>query len=66
MFMEKIVFCGDFYYDYPYISEDIRQMASYIKENHLKLIVNLEAPLVSSERQMKKRGPALVQGEKGN
>lgn len=64
MLMEKIVFCGDFYYDYPYIAEDIQQIASYIRENHLKLIVNLEAPLVNSEKQMKKRGPALVQGER--
>lgn len=62
--MSKLVFAGDFYYDYPYITDDIKKISEFVKKNDWSLIINLEAPLVESDEPIKKRGPNLAQGKK--
>ena len=49
----KILFLGDFIYDYPEIHEDILQLSEYIKHNNLITILNLEAPLKSNKKYKK-------------
>lgn len=61
--MAKLVFCGDFFYDYPYFAQDIKQISDYIRQEDLMLILNLEAPLADSSCPIKKRGPNLSQSE---
>lgn len=58
---EKFLFLGDFLYDYQDIKEDIIKLSDWIKKNQYKVILNLEAPLVSTNQKIKKRGPHLVQ-----
>jgi len=40
--MKKFLFLGDFFYDYDYIKDDIEELASYVQENDLEVILNLE------------------------
>ena len=61
--MSKLVFCGDFYYDYSYITDDILKMSQMIQKYNWKLIVNLEAPLIKTGDKVEKRGPRLAQSE---
>lgn len=44
----KLLFLGDFYYDYDYITEDIKRISKYIKDNNLITILNLEGTIKSS------------------
>ncbi|MBQ1812894.1 MAG: CapA family protein [Bacilli bacterium] len=41
----KLLFLGDFYYDYDYITEDIKKIAKYIKDNKYITILNLEGTI---------------------
>lgn len=59
--MEKILLLGDLYYDYDYISDDINEIAEYIRKNNYKVILNLEGPLHQSRQKVKKRGVNLHQ-----
>lgn len=58
---DKILFLGDFLYDYQDIKEDILRLSDWIKKNQYKVILNLEAPLIKADEKVKKRGPHLVQ-----
>lgn len=49
----KILFLGDFLYDYSYIREDIYELSKYIKTNKLITILNLEGPLKSGKKLKK-------------
>lgn len=55
----KLLFLGDFFYDYDYISEDIDELSQWIKANDYKTIVNLETVLSDKGTAIKKRGPNL-------
>ena len=37
----QLLWLGDFFYDYDYISEDIEKMSQWIKKNNYKTILNL-------------------------
>lgn len=47
--MEKLLFLGDFLYNYEEINEDIEEISKWIKRNGYKVILNLEAPLKSNK-----------------
>ena len=49
----KILFLGDFLYDYNTINEDIKKLGEYIKNNKLITVLNLEAPLKSNQKAKK-------------
>ena len=57
--MAKILFLGDFFYDYEDIKEDIEDIAKYINSNNYQVILNLEGALVKNDNAIKKRGPNL-------
>jgi len=40
--MKKIIFLGDFFYDYDYVKEDIKELSEFIKRNDYDVILNLE------------------------
>lgn len=61
--MSKLLFLGDFFYDYDMIKDDIEQISSWIKSNNYSVILNLEAPLCKSSSKLKKRGPNLYQSK---
>jgi len=46
---EKIIFLGDFLYNYKGYKEDIKKIGEWMKKNNYKVILNLEAPLKSSK-----------------
>lgn len=58
----KILWLGDFYYDYDSVSEDIKEIKKYIDDNNLKTILNLEGPICtkSENEKIEKRGPNLA------
>ena len=41
----KLLFLGDFYYDYDYIAEDIKKISDFIKKNNYTTILNLEGSI---------------------
>lgn len=56
----KLLWLGDFYYDYDYISQDIEIISKWIKENNYYTILNLEGTIDSKKYgKIKKRGPNL-------
>lgn len=58
--MSKLLFIGDLFYDYDYISEDIINLSKWIKDNKYKTIVNLEGCINLQEGvPIEKRGPNL-------
>ena len=57
--MDKILFLGDFFYDYDFVSNDIENISQFIKKNNYYCILNLEGALVSTNEKNKKRGPNL-------
>lgn len=61
--MTRIAFGGDFFYDYPCITEDIEKISDFIRQRDLILVINLEAPLVAAPFLATKRGPNLFQSE---
>ena len=46
----KILFLGDFYYDYDYVTDDIKKISKYIKDNNLITILNLEGTRFSKKK----------------
>lgn len=60
-----ILFLGDLYYDYDYITQDILEISDYIKKNNYSVILNLEGSITNSSNQkIKKRGEHLCQSNK--
>ncbi|MEA3573927.1 CapA family protein [Peribacillus frigoritolerans] len=57
--MSKLLFLGDFLYDYSSINKDIIEIAEWIKKNDYSVILNFEAPLTNNGNKIKKRGPNL-------
>ena len=55
----KLLFLGDFYYDYDYISEDIMVISEYLKEKQYNVILNYEAAPGRGGKPITKRGPNL-------
>ena len=56
----KLLWLGDFYYDYDYVSNDIEKLSKWIHDNNYKTILNLEGSLDSSiYTKIDKRGPNL-------
>lgn len=51
--MSKLLFLGDFFYDYNEIRHDIRRIAEYIKNNNYDVILNLEGS-VKTDTPLKK------------
>lgn len=63
--MEKILFCGDLFYDYDFISEDIESISDWIASNNVATILNLESPIGKGKgKAIKKRGPNLSSNKK--
>jgi len=64
----KILFLGDFYYDYDYITEDIKKISKYIKSNNLVTILNLEGTIETEYKVNKvvrlKFGDAFIEALK--
>lgn len=58
--MRKLLFLGDFFYDYDSVVDDIEEIADWIKENELSVILNLEGSLSNNGIKIKKRGPNLA------
>lgn len=59
----KLLFLGDFAYDYDVVKEDIKNIGNTIKKENLRAIINLEGPLCDgTQRQIIKRGSHLHQG----
>lgn len=59
--MSKLLFLGDFFYDYSSTLTDIEEIAEWIRENEYKVILNLEGPITNNGSNIKKRGPNLKQ-----
>lgn len=59
--MSKLLFLGDFYYNYENIEKDIDEISKFISDNGYKTIVNLEGSLCQTENKIEKRGPNLFQ-----
>lgn len=56
----KILWLGDFFYDYNYISDDIKEIGKWIKKNNYKTILNLEGTIdCENYNKIEKRGPNL-------
>lgn len=62
----KILWLGDFFYDYSYIRSDIKEMKEYIDKEDCQIILNLEGPICEKrkEKKIEKRGPNLASNEK--
>lgn len=61
--MKKIIFFGDFFYDYSVQQKDMTDIIKWIEKQDAAVILNLEGPLVNSEDKVKKRGPHLFQSQ---
>lgn len=60
-----ILFLGDLFYDYDYITQDIFEISDYMKKNNFNVILNLEGSITKpSNPKIKKRGEHLCQSEK--
>lgn len=57
--MSKILFLGDFFYDYDYFAEDIKKISKWINSNGIHVVLNLETSLVKTDKLIKKRGPHI-------
>lgn len=55
----KILFLGDLYYDYDFMTEDIKNIIEYIKFKNYKVVLNLESTIENIGKPIKKRGPNL-------
>ena len=40
-----ILFLGDLFYDYDYITQDILEISDYIKKNNYSVVLNLEGAI---------------------
>ncbi len=61
--MNKILFLGDFFYNFDVEEEDIGKISEYIRKNNYSCILNLEGCLAKSDEKIKKRGPNLYQSK---
>lgn len=53
----RLLFLGDFFYDYDYISDDIEEISKWIKKNNYQTILNLEGTIdCDSYTKIEKRG----------
>ncbi len=59
----KLLFLGDFLYNYEYYQDDISSIINWINENDYRVILNLEGPLNDSGKPIKKRGKLLRQSK---
>lgn len=59
----KILFLGDFFFDYLQIPSDLNKIVDFINDNDYKVILNLECSLSRSKFPVKKRGPNLCSSE---
>lgn len=59
----KILFLGDFFYDYNYKASDLKELIDYIKENEYSVVLNMETALFDANKPIKKRGPNLKSSE---
>lgn len=58
---KKILFLGDFFYDYDYVADDIKKISKWVKENNYVTILNLEGCFFKRDAEpIKKRGPNLA------
>ena len=59
---KKILFTGDFFYDYDDVRDDVINIGKWIRENDYMTVVNLEGPLAvpAPEHAVEKRGPNLA------
>lgn len=55
----KILFLGDFFFDYDHIPDDIYRIGEFIQKNDLNVVLNLESSLDNSDNPIQKRGPNL-------
>ena len=55
----KILFLGDFFYDYLQIHSDISQICDYVNDKGYNVILNLETTLGKTGKPIKKGGPNL-------
>lgn len=56
----KILWLGDFFYDYDYVTDDIKKMGDWIRKNNYNTVLNLEGTIDCSEfSKIEKRGPNL-------
>lgn len=60
----KILFLGDFFYDYDNIQKDIDNISNYIKKNNLITILNLEGTICSNTSKSQKKGVLLNMSNK--
>lgn len=58
--MAKLLFLGDLFYDYDFISEDIENLSNWIKQNDFQTVINLEGVVPGDAKPVKKRGPNLA------
>ena len=57
---QGILFLGDFFYDYPDLQNDIREIGKWIRERELVTVLNLEGCIARDRSTpIKKRGPNL-------
>ncbi|MCR4909449.1 MAG: CapA family protein [Lachnospiraceae bacterium] len=61
----KLLFLGDFYYDFPEIAGDIDALAEEVRARGLSTVINLEGVLCdpSGLKPIRKRGARLAQSE---
>ncbi|MBQ9550868.1 MAG: CapA family protein [Lachnospiraceae bacterium] len=58
----KLLFFGDFSYDFDFVAEDILSIGEFAREKDAKVILNLEGPITDgSGREIRKRGKHLPQ-----
>ena len=60
----KILFLGDFFYDYDNIQKDIDNISNYIRKNNLITILNLEGTICSNTSKSQKKGVLLNMSNK--
>lgn len=60
----KILFLGDFFFDYDDIPQDFDAICRFVSENGYKVILNLETSLRGYGTPIKKRGPNLASSPK--
>ncbi len=62
---EKILFTGDFFFDYDTIPDDINRIGNWIRENNFRTIMNLEGSISDPDPQyaIEKRGPYLASSQ---
>lgn len=56
----KLLFLGDFFFDYDRMPEDLEEIARFIEKNDYYVVLNLESPLSKEGIPVEKRGPHLA------